>query len=211
MLVGLTKCHTNITHLRIRPNAALYQSIEIEVGRTGISDVDGLIRSIGNCSATDMTLETLFDLDLHELVWEWPYCAQMGEEFIQKVSGAWPNLEKLYFIPVPFFVLPERPWIRLRDLRHLAPMQHLKSLALYVDGVQPIDEVNSIEDVYDQPDEKRSGSLRDFDPGRSWINDPTFVSKALSDYFPNAQLPQRMEQRATLWGEVAGRLRKGLS
>ncbi|KAG8907231.1 hypothetical protein FRB99_005055 [Tulasnella sp. 403] len=148
------------------------------------------------------TLRPLFDLhDLEEFVLEWPYAVKLDEGGIQEMVASWPNLVVLYLTPVPFFILPERPSIHLESLRLLSPLRRLKKLAVFVDAVDPLS-LGTVRPTNDDAGINPNCSLREFDPGRSWISKWQYAANMLVSMFPNVRFPD-VERRDTIWGDVA--------
>ncbi|KIO15514.1 hypothetical protein M407DRAFT_211051 [Tulasnella calospora MUT 4182] len=201
--------------LHIHPPIGFYQFIEEDAKMMDLYQKPERISRIARSFITGEIIKPLLDLTLlEELAIEWPYPARLDKRSLKDMVAFWPNLRCLYLTPIPFVILPERPFIHFEDLAIFSRSKSLEKLAMFCDATYPRPTHSRTEvevDVWrlntSTVDPSRCTSLRSFDPGYSWINHPHVVVSRLKQIFPNANLPRwRIEDRQSRWGEVARRV-----
>ncbi|KAG8911164.1 hypothetical protein FRC01_005873, partial [Tulasnella sp. 417] len=116
--------------LHINPAIGFYQFIEKDAKMMDLYQKPDRISRIARSFITEEIIKPLLDLTLlEELVIEWPYPARFGGRVLTDMVTSWPNLRCLYLTPIPFVILPERPFIHFEDLTVFGRLKSLEKLA----------------------------------------------------------------------------------
>lgn len=198
--------------LHINPPIGFYEFIKKDTKMMDLYEKPERISRIARSFITEEIIKPLLDLTLlEELVIEWPYPARLDNRVLKDMVTFWPNLRCLYLTPIPFVILPERPFIHFEDLTLFDRSRSLEKLAMFCDATYPRPTHSGMGDMsrlnISTVDPSQCTSLRSFDPGYSWINHPHVVVSRFKQIFPNASLPRWIiEDRRSRWGEVARRV-----